>query len=81
MCGGGVLLLILVLILESFLLGNHLPEEERLDSFFLFIILLLCFKSLSLTIVLVHLSHDMRFPTIRYVRPAKAKTSLPIRAV
>ena len=28
-----------------------------------------------------HLSSDMRFPTIRYVRPAKAQTSLHIRAV
>ena len=28
-----------------------------------------------------HLSHDMRFPTIWYLRPAKAKISLRIRAV
>ena len=28
-----------------------------------------------------HLSRDMRFPTMWYVRPAKAKTSLRIRAV
>ena len=28
-----------------------------------------------------YLSRGMRFPTIRYVRPAKAQTSLRIRAV
>ena len=28
-----------------------------------------------------HKSHDMRFPTMWYVRPAKAQTSLRIRAV
>ena len=28
-----------------------------------------------------YLSRDMRFPTMRYVRPAKAQTSLRIRAV
>ena len=27
------------------------------------------------------MSHDMRFPTMWYVRPAKAQTSLRIRAV
>ena len=29
----------------------------------------------------LHLSRDMRFPTMWYVRPAKAQTSLRIRAV
>ena len=29
----------------------------------------------------LYLSHDMRFPTMWYVRPAKAQTSLYIRAV
>ena len=29
----------------------------------------------------LHMSHDMRFPTMWYVRPAKAPTSLRIRAV
>ena len=28
-----------------------------------------------------NMSHDMRFPTMWYVRPAKAQTSLRIRAV
>ena len=29
----------------------------------------------------LNMSHDMRFPTMLYVRPAKAQTSLRIRAV
>ena len=31
--------------------------------------------------ILKNMSHDMRFPTMRYVRPAKAHTSLRIPAV
>ena len=29
---------------------------------------------------IIEMSHDMRFPTMWYVRPAKAQTSLRIRA-
>ena len=32
-------------------------------------------------VLIVYVSHDMRFPTMWYVRPAKAQTSLRIRAV
>ena len=40
------------------------------------------FKELQpLTVSQIKLSRDMRFPTMWYVRPAKAQTSLRIRAV
>ena len=31
--------------------------------------------------IIINLSHDMRFPTMWYVRPAKPQISLRIRAV
>ena len=43
--------------------------------------LLLYFPSVDTRWSIVHLSHDMGFPTICYVRPAKPQISLRIRAV
>ena len=40
-----------------------------------------CFKAMILLLLIYYLSRDMRFPTMWYVRPAKAQISLCIRAV
>ena len=77
-CSGSVLFASILNL--SVMLSNYLQQTTSADDIFRYVFFLGAFRVKILLLNNQQMSSDMRFPTMWYVRPAKAQTSLRIRA-